>query len=322
MKSPIKSLFEKRLALCLAATAAVALPSHGQTGDGDATSAEAAEKERKVAFTVGTGLEYDSNVAVLELDATSGEGDLAALVDFGIGFDANPTERFSFSADYNFSDMMHQEFDEYDVRVQRGSATGSFDFGRVDVGASHHHALADLDGNDFLTLSQTSPFVTKLIGERLFMRLAYAYTDKDFATSPGRDAATDSIDTEFFVFVDGVKTYLSFGWRYDDEDAVDPQFDYAANRFKAQFSRRLALASREVTVKTYLRLEDRDYVNPTLSIGEVRDDRRLQLEAVAEIPLTQRIDAQLSYKYADNESNLPSLDFDEDVFTVSFSADF
>jgi hypothetical protein len=315
---------KSRFLLCLTAALTAALPSVGQTADeaGDTATAADENENRKVAFRVGTGLEYDSNVAVLELDATSGEGDMAALVDLGVGFNANPTERFNFAADYNFSDMMHEEFDEYDVRIQRGSATGSFDFGRVDIGASYHHALADLDGDDFLTLSQTSPFVTKLIGERLFLRLAYAYTDKDFATSPGRDATTNSFDTEVFVFVDGVKTYLSFGYRYDDEDAIDPQFDFAGNRFKAQFARRVALASREITVKTYLRLEDRDYLNPTLSIGEVRDDRRLQLEAVAEIPLTARIETQISYKYSDNQSNLPSLDFDENVLTVSFSADF
>ena len=116
------------------------------------------------------------------------------------------------------------------MRIHRGSARTSYDLGRLDVGATLQHAYAELDGNEFLTLTQLSPYLSRLVGERLFLRFAYADTDKDFADNPGRDATTSSFSSDAYVFVNGLKTYLVFGHRYDDEDAASAEFDYTGHR--------------------------------------------------------------------------------------------
>jgi hypothetical protein len=192
----------------------------------------------------------------------------------------------------------------------------------VDVGANLQYALAELAGQEFLTLAQASPYVSTLVGKRLFLRFAYAYSDKNFAGNPARDAKSDSLAGDAYVFIDGLKTYVMFGYRVSDEDALDSQLDYSGHNFNAQLSHRFPAGSREVTFKTYLRYEARDYDAPTLSIGAPREDDRYQLEASAEMPLTARLSARVGYKHADNRSNLPSVDFDENVFSVMFSATF
>ena len=121
------------------------------------------------------------------------------------------------------------------------------------------------------------------------------------------------------MFLDGLTTYLVIGYRYDDENAVDEELDYTGNRFRVQLTRRLD-AARELTLRASVRSETRDYENPTLSIGSPRQDDRYQLEASLDVPMTERVTARIVYSRADNHSNLPSVDFDENLFSVQFNA--
>lgn len=327
--------------LIAAAVAALAMPgpntaaqdvagtTDNDTADADASNAvnetggiAAAPAERPVTFSLGSGVEYDSNVAVLELDASSNAGDAAALFEFGVNYDKPGEGVFDFRTGYNFSQTQHEDFEAFDVGIHRGSATFAWDLEGVDTGANLQYAHAELDGEEFLVLEQFSPYVQKLMSERLFLRFALAHTEKTFAGNPERDAEAASLSSDAYVFLNGLTTYMVFGHRYNDEDALDNQFDYSGHELKLQLNRRFEAGSRTLTFKTYLRYETRDYSNPTLSIGERRRDDRYQLEALAELPLGEHVLATFGYKHADNQSNLPNLDFAENVYSVEFSADF
>jgi hypothetical protein len=278
-------------------------------------------QDRAVAINLGAGFEYDSNVAVLELDTSTNAGDRAALLDFGIAYDKVGTGRFDVQAGYDFSQSLHDDFDAFDVRIHRGSATLSYDLGRVDIGTTLQHAYAELDGREFLTLQQISPYLSKLVGQRLFLRFSYAHSDKEFAGNPTRAATADALSSDVYVFVDGLTTYLLFGYRHDDEDAIDAQFDYGGDMFRVQLTKRLN-RERELTLRTSVRVEDRDYDSPTPSIGAPRRDDRTQLEVSLEVPMGERTVAQIAYEHADNRSNLPSVDFAENVVSVRFRSRF
>src|SRR5688500_11035535 len=84
---------------------------------------------RAIAVTLGSGVEYDSNVAVLELDTSADAGDRSLLLDFGVGYDKPDAGRFDLQAGYDFSQSLHDEFDSFDVRIHRGSGTLSYDLG-------------------------------------------------------------------------------------------------------------------------------------------------------------------------------------------------
>lgn len=287
---------------------------------GSAAAAAPGNAANAVSFEVGAGLEHDSNVAVLELDASADAGDAAALLELGVAYDRPGDAKLDFGAGYNFSETIHEDFSAFDVRIHRGSARTSYDLGRLDVGATLQHAYAELDGNDFLTLTQLSPYVSRLVGRRLFLRFAYADTDKDFASNPGRDAVASSWSSDAYVFVNGLTTYLVFGHRYDDEDAGDAAFDYRGQRLNVQLSQRFSMQAREITLRAYLRFENRDYRSVTPSLGALRRDERRELEATAEIPVGRRVLARVGLKRADNESNLSAVDFGETVLSVEFNA--
>jgi hypothetical protein len=298
--------------VCAAATVAAAAAAQDPT--------QTANDARPVSLSFGTGIEYDSNVAVLELDSSTDAGDRSLLFDFGVGYDKPDGGRFDVQAGYDFSQSLHDDFDSFDVRIHRGSGTLSYDLGRVDLGATLQHAYAELDGNEFLTLQQISPYVSKLVGRRLFLRFAYAHSDKDFAGNPTRSANADALSADAYVFIDGLRTYLVFGFRVDDENAIDSQFDYAGDMLRAQLAKRLMAGERELTLRTSLRFENRDYDSPTLSIGNPRRDDRRQLELSLDVPLGRRTTAQVVYEHADLSSNLPSVDFAENVLSLKFRA--
>jgi hypothetical protein len=285
----------------------------------DPAASTPSEDERAVSFEVGTGLEYDSNVAVLDLDTSTNAADLAAFAEFGVDYDKPDAGPFDLTLGYNFSQSLHDDFDAFDVRVHRGSGTASYDLGRVDIGTTMNVAAAALDGDGFLTIAQISPYVSRLVGERLFLRFAYARSDKDFAGTPVRDATADSVSSDAYVFLNGLRTYLVFGYRYDDEDAAGAEFDYAGHKLSAQLARRVQAGKRELTFKTYLRYETRDYDSVTPAIGAPRGDDRVQLETSLEVPLRERLVTRFGYKHSDNRSNLPSVDFDENVWSASVS---
>jgi hypothetical protein len=300
------------------AHAAAATAAMGSAQD----STQTTNDRRPVTVSLGTGLEYDSNVAVLELDTSTNAGDRSLLFDFGVGYDKPDDGRFDLQAGYDFSQSLHDDFDSFDVRIHRGSGTLSYDLGRVDLGATLQHAYAELDGNEFLTLQQVSPYVSKLVGRRLFLRFAYAHSDKDFAGNPTRSANAHALSADAYVFVDGLRTYFVFGYRIDDEDALDAQFDYAGAMLRAQLAKRLMAGDRELTLRTSLRFENRDYDAPTPSIGSPRRDDRRQLELSLDVPVGERTTAQVVYEHADNASNLPAVDFAEDVLALKFRSRF
>lgn len=305
--------------ICL--LAALAVGAAGTAAGEDAAPSPA--PQRPVSFEISTGLHYDSNVAVLELDTATNVGDSAALLELGVGYRSPADRPLTFTGGYNLSQVSHEDFDAFDLTIHRGSAGVAYDLGRTDIGANVNHAVAHLDGGSFLTLTQLSPYVSQLVGERLFLRFAYIGTDKDFARNPARDATSSALSADAYVFINGVSSYIVAGYRYDEEDAVDAQLDYSGRRLRTEFVRRFPFGTeKELTLRTELRFETRDYEQTNLLIGAPRRDNRLQLDVSAEVPVADRLTVRVGYRYADNRSNFPAVDFGERVYSAALRARF
>lgn len=284
--------------------------------------AVASENGEKTPFTVEfrTGAEYDSNVAVLELDSSTGASDLSAIIDFHAGFDRQPPKGWSFDVAYDFSQSLHREFDAYDLRIHRGSAGAGYDFGAIDLGMSYQYVSAALASGEDLTLSQITPHLGALLGKSLYLRLAWDRTDKTYAMSPGRDATTDAPSLDAYVFLDGVKSYLVFGYQRVKEDAADDTFDYEGRKLKAQLTERFMRGSRGVTLKTGMRSESRTYRAPLLPITPRREDGRYRFELELEAILSRHMFLRARYEYAHNRSTEASVNFDESVASIGLGA--
>ncbi|MCC5886789.1 MAG: hypothetical protein JJT88_10175 [Gammaproteobacteria bacterium] len=90
------------------------------------------------------GARYDSNVAVIDLDRSSGEGDFAALLAAGIGYEQPLGEKTSVKVGYNFGQSLHADFDDFDLQTHRGSIDARFDAGVATLGTSYQYVHARL----------------------------------------------------------------------------------------------------------------------------------------------------------------------------------
>jgi hypothetical protein len=285
------------------------------------TSALAAETF-EFGGSAGLGYKYDSNVAVLDLDTTSGESDTALQAEAGISAKWRPANPFSATLGYNFNDTSHSDFGAFDLTIHRFSADLAYDFDGLDVGLLYHDIHARLDDDGFLDIQQVNPYVSYMMNKRLLLRAGYAHSKKDFLGNAGRVADNDGLSVDGYWFVDGLNRYVVMGLKVDREDAVDSQFDYRSDRIKLQFSQRFEAWKKPMTMKLRTQYDVRDYDNVTESIGERREDKRFRAGVSTELELTEWLEVEGAAELADNRSNLASVDFSEKVYTLMLSASF
>jgi len=298
-----------RIIYTLAISVCFAGPGVGQAG---AQSAGTEERlDSPISFEFSAGAEYDSNISVDTIDTNTGADDFAAVLDAEIEFETELSEETEFKLGYSFSQSLHDEFTNFDIQSHFASADVSHDFGSFDLGAAYRFSYSSLGGDGFLTLQQVSPYLSSFITKKVFVRGAYTYTDKNFKNRIDRDAEVHSGGADLYYFADGVRTFFVVGYKYESEDAFDPQFDFDANHFKVRFSRRIAMGTRDAKFKLGWRYEMRDYSSITTSIGVVRDDDRHRVQVELEMPITDRIYGLVEYEYSDYSSNLPSADYNQ-----------
>lgn len=290
-----------------------------------ANAQEAGSEERlssPFSFELNAGAEYDSNVSVNELDANTGADDVAAVIDADIEFETALGKDTEFNAGYSFSQSLYSEFTDFNLQSHFGTVDLSHDFGVFDLGAAYRLIYTRLGGDGFLLLQQASPYVSRFFGKKLFVRADYTFTDTDFEGRVDRDAEGHAGGADFYYFANGVRTYFVVGYKYEDEDAVDPQFDFHANNFKARFAQRIPLGARDMKFKLGWRYEQRDHTSVTPSIGVERDDDRHRFEAELEVPVTDRVFLLFDYEYGDFSSNLPSADYTQHVASARAGLSF
>lgn len=275
-----------------------------------------------------TGVEYDSNVGVLDLDRNTGRGDMALLTELGLGADITLTKAIRLKLGYDLSQARYSDLSDFDLSIHQASAGLKYDAGAFDAGLALHHVDAGLGGEGFLTMRRFSPSVAKLFGERLYLRGAYVRTGKERLADTGRSAVNHGLSADAFLFLDGPRRYLAIGWTTADEDADNDDFDYDGHRLKLTYAQRLERPGFGVGLKARLQLERRDYRQVLQSSSLVpadprnRSDERLRAALLVDVPLTEWLAVESVIEHAGNASNLASADFDEMSYSVRLAAEF
>jgi Surface lipoprotein assembly modifier len=290
----------------------------GQAAPAASAGSATTKSKSKSPFSMelSAGVEHDSNVSVTEIDANTAADDYAAVIDadfnYRIPVEADTDLRLS----YGFSQSLHDEFSEFDLQNHLLSADLSHDFGDVDAGATYRYIHTRLDNEAFLEMQQVSPYFSRFIGKKVFVRGDYTFTDKKFEDLGDRDADQHAIGGDIYFFIDGVRTYVVTGYKYKDEDARDSQFDYRSHNLKLRLARRFEVIERDATFKVSWLYEARDYKSITPLIGEKRNDDRNRLQAEVEVPVNDSFFVSLDYEYGDYSSDLFTADYKQHVVTL------
>jgi hypothetical protein len=301
-------------ATSLALLALLAAPAQAQA------KTKAEKSPLSLRFTIGA--EYDSNVSVDALDRTTNIGDNASLFKAKANYRLPLGKDTEFKLGYSFSQSKHETFSNFDIRTQMASANIVHDFGSVKTGLAYRHSTAQLDGDDFLTLRQISPYLSGFINKKVFVRASYTQTDKSFDNRPVRDAESRMLGADVYFFLRGVRRYWIVGYKRENEDAQGPEFDFDANHVRVKYQQRFVVGGKDLKMGLGWRYEGRAYNGITPSINMIREDNRNRYQAEIEYPLTPSSFIQLEFERADYDSNLPSADYNQNLAIIRLGFEF
>lgn len=279
----------------------------------------AEESTTQFSAEVGIGAEYDSNVSVDELDATSNESDYALILDAELQLDQQVTENTDLSVTYDFSQSNYDQFERVDRQTHLLGVDFGADLGAVNSGLTLYYIHARLDGDEFLEYYRGSPYLSGFLAKKWFARGAYVYSDKSIEQNPGRDAESHAAELDLYYFHRGLRSYFNLGYKFKDEDAQADRFDYEANNIKLRYIRRIEFWDDTLKLELSWRYEDRDYSSITPSINEKRDDERHRWKIDMEYPILEKGLIQLYAGYAEYDSNYPRSDYDQHVVGTRLS---
>ncbi|WP_167854704.1 surface lipoprotein assembly modifier [Mangrovimicrobium sediminis] len=270
---------------------------------------------------IGLGAEYDSNVSVDELDASSNQGDYAGTLDAELKLKHEFNPKLDTSLTYNFSETAYEEFDFLDRQTHLLGLDFAGDLGPVTSGLTLHYINARLDGEDFLEYYRASPYASGFLAKKWFLRGAYVYSDKSVEQNPGRDSLGHAGELDVYFFRRGLRSYFNVGYKYKHEDAEADRYDYTSSDVKVRYVHRWDVLQKPLKFELGWRYEYRDYSSVTPSIGEERLDKRQRWKTSLDYPVFTKGNIELYGGYADYDSNYPSADYEQYVVgtRVSYS---
>jgi len=273
-------------------------------------------------FEVSAGAEQDSNLNVVELDKSSNESDVAALLNAKVDASWKPVEKLSLSGGYAYSSKTYQDNDNFNLAIHQLSADANYDFTAVTLGANYHNAHALLDGKSFLDLKKTSFYASKLINNKIYLRVAANNQDKNFDGLSERNASNKGFSGDLFVFSNVGKTFVNLGVSNEKENAKSKQFDYTGINLKAKVSNKFSLWDKENKLQLGYRYLKRDYSGITPEIEAKRYDRGNVTEASWEISFTSKISMETKVEHGKYKSNLDAADYSETRAAILLKAKF
>ena len=268
---------------------------------------------------VGLGVEYDSNVTVDELDASSNQSDYSLILDAELKLDHKFNDTLDMAVTYDFSQANYEEFSFVDRQTHLLGLDLAADLGKVDTGLALYYINARLDGNAFLEYYRASPYLSGFLSKRWFSRGAYVYSDKTIEQNQGRNAESHAGEFDLYFFRRGLRSYFNLGYKYKDEDAVEERYDYKADNLKLRYIHRFDVFGEVLKTELSWRYEYRDYSGITPSIGEEPEDKRHRWKLDLEYPVLEKGAIALYAGYGDYDSNYPRSDYDQHVVGTRLS---
>lgn len=272
-------------------------------------------RKRKWSLSAGVGIEYDDNVTTDEVDLTSGESDVAGVLELAASYTPLETETSEFEVGYDLYQSLYANLTDFDLQLHNFSAIGSHTIGPVDAGLTYLYSYARLGGDSFFKTHNFMPTAGFSLLPDWYHVAGFNYLDKNFTDNNARDADQYAVSFDSYYFFGDQRTYGSLGIRLEDEDTVGPEFDYQAYYITLGVSSRINVFTEETRLRGSYQYYHRDYSNITPAIGAERDDKRHTLTLQARHPLTEHLSVELNYRYIGSESNLITNDFSENIIS-------
>lgn len=272
-------------------------------------------KKKRWNVEASAGWEYDDNVTRIEEDVVSGESDIAGVFEFEGEFKILDTPEYELEAGYDFFQSVYEDITTFNFQSHGFNLSGSRSVGNWDIGTDYSYTFSTLDADDFLGLHSLTPSAGLSHHDNMYTNFSYIYQDKNFFTGDRRDAANHSFGIDHFIFFMAAKGYVLASYKLETENAFGGEFDYLGYQAKVVLKAPIPFDS---IVKISYKYNFRDYENITPSIAQEREDEKHTIKLELSKKIIKHVRAKFKYEYIDSISNLPSVDFTENVVTLAF----
>ncbi|MBT8100136.1 MAG: DUF560 domain-containing protein [Gammaproteobacteria bacterium] len=287
-----------------------------------APASHAADDRFDVEIDASAGMLSDSNVGIADLDTNSGESDTATRLTAGISGKLKISGPLTVRAGFDVDDTAYLNASQFDLGMQHLFAEMTFNRKGFAAAVTADNFDASLDGEGYLEVSQISPSLSQLFGNKLFVRGALTQGTKIYAGLVERNADNESLRLDTYLLFNGMNHYLAFGVQSGSEDARDDVYDYDAVQFNVSYGRSISLSKMTLKLRAKLRSEQRDYTYVPEDGGESREDDRLRLSLSATVPLSKYFELDASAEKIETASSFDAANLDKTVYSVKLSASF
>lgn len=271
---------------------------------------------------IEAGLEYDSNLNVVELDTVSEDSDTAWLFTAGLDGTFTPTDRLTMTGGYSFSSTNYLTHSDFDQDIHLASADVSYDFDAVTVGTSYHYSRAFLASEPLLDFSLASVYLGKLFDNGVYLRGSLQEKRKTFEDEKARNAEAQGVSADVYYFFNDAQTMISIGVDRDDEDASSEVFDNEMLGFRSRFSHRFLVSGHNHKVQLGWRYVERDYADQDPLLGNPRHDAQGVVDASWAVGLNSVFTVEGKVESGRYRSTLETADYDETLVSAILRASF
>jgi hypothetical protein len=242
------------------------------------------------------------------------------VLEFGGAYRPSFGDPAKLEVGYDFSQSLYDQLDDFDLRSQNVIASVDREVGGIDFGLNYLYGRTSLGRVDFLSLHSLTPTAGITVSDHWYTSVRYSAISKDFRrTADGpRDGWNNAVALDNFVFFGKDGSYVSSGYKIENENTDGPQFDYLGHfvwarlKFAVPTERLSRLKPIAETGALYF---IRHYDNVTPSIGEKRNDKRMEFNATLTVAIAHPAFCSVSYQYVNAISNLPTVDYNDQVVT-------
>jgi len=276
-----------------------------------------------------TGFQYDSNVTLVAedqqlpagVDGDKRQDDGSAI--FHLGGDFVPTvgRRASLRLGYDFFQSLHFDVTRYDLQRHHPFVRFTSDLDVVLLGVAGDYEYSLLSSDSFLSEWRVLPWLAVPEGDWGRSEAYYRFRDRDF-----KDRDFDAITGQNhsgglrqYVFLGAPQRFLSFGYRYDNEDARVESFSYDGQEVSAGVQSPLPALILAQLGYTY-RHERYAGASATTTQGRRRDNEHL-VGVTLSRGFLDYFAVDLGYFYEFNGSNQNQFQYDRHIVSLTVRVD-
>jgi len=296
----------------------LALPLCGLILSCATVPAEAADG-RPFTATVAVGTQYDSNVSIEEADINLRRGDPGILFSATASYTPVAETQGTIRLGYSYDAIFNQDLHEFDLEIHTLTASGSYKFGKVQVGLDYRYNNVQLGRAPYLVMHSASPSVSAFVTPRLFIRAAYTGTDRQFTTFDKLDGTSQTLAIDAYRFTGRRRGYLAVGLRRDVEDTTAREFRFDGWQVSARAQVPVKLGRTRLKARLAYTFGERHYSDVTPSIGIRREERRSTWTGGVDLGITGNLTLKPQLRLTDRDSNVRVYDYRETVVSTVLS---